>query len=587
MREPTQPYHAQHYPLPLGFNGRWAYLYRWFSGRPLNGHRYTDATGFRYGTMSLDVSGHATTFQLLPGYRRFLVARVPAMAVPVLAILWMLGHWLVVSTLVTGTLLAITPSVRSAWRTRRFRRDVIEPLAGGVAAVAKSRSVRGQGHRTVQLPENFRDLDEAAIKINLPPDWIGEEGDKARLTKLVANRLNLEELSPSWSLHGAQPSVSFSVPPKPPAGVTFAEALADAEAAEDSAPMIGYGPRRKVELFSLLLESPHALINGGSGAGKSVLLAWLIAQFMRRGYGVLVLDAKFVSHMWLRRVPGVLYASEAEELHDALIWLDAEILRRSRLVSSAADTDAASASLVPLVAILEEINGASNRLRAYWKSAKGPEDPMMSPALTALANLANMGREMRVHILMAGQSLTAKSVGGPEGRESFGARMLGRATSNAWKMLAPQIKPAPVKRQKPGRWHIVVGDTLREFQVPFVDLKNEVTPDSTARLIEWATGGKPVPDVAALMAAWEGGTTTRSSGDPSSEPVVPAGISLRLYAEEVGVELKTIINWRNRRSDFPVEIAMGANRTKLYDRDHLKAYVRDRLREPVTAQESI
>lgn len=585
MREPTQPYHAQHYPLPLGFNGRWAYLYRWFSGRPLNGHRYTDATGFRYGTMSLDVSGHATTFQLWPGYRRFFIGRLPAMLVPVLAGLWLAGHWLLVSTLVTGTLLAIAPSVRSAWRTRRFRRDVIEPLAGGVSAVTKSRSVRGQGHRTVQLPENFRDLDEAAITINLPPDWIGEDGDKARLTKLVAARLNLEELSPSWSLHGAQPSVSFSVPPKPPAMITFAEALADAEATEDSAPMIGYGPRRRVELFSLLLESPHALINGGSGVGKSVLLAWLIAQFMRRGYGVLVLDAKFVSHMWLRRVPGVLYASEAAELHDALIWLDGELLRRARLISSAADPDAASAGLDPLVAVLEEINTASNRLRSYWKSIKTQTDPMMSPALTALANLANMGRELRVHILMAGQSLTAKSTGGPEGRESFGARILGRATSNAWKMLAPQIKPAPVKRQKPGRWHIVVGDTLREFQVPFVDLKNETAPDSTARLIEWATGGKPVPDVAAMMAQWPGEGGAQTEDLPSSEPPTPAGISLRQYAEESGVELKTIIRWRERRSDFPSWVGIGSRNTQLFDRDHLKAYVRERLREPVSADE--
>jgi hypothetical protein len=581
-----QPYHAEHYPLPLGFNGRWAGLYRWFSGRPLNGHRYTDATGFRYGTMSLDVSGHATAFQLWPGYKRFLVARLPAMLAPVLAIGWMLGHRLAVSMVVLGIVLAIAPSVRSAWRTRRFRGQVIEPMAAGVSAVLKVKRVTGQGHTWIEIPENFRDLDEASIRIGLPAEWIGEDGDKARLTKLVASKLNLDELSPSWSLHGASPSVSFSVPPKPPASVTFAEALADAEAAEDSAPMIGYGPRRKVELFSLLLESPHALINGGSGAGKSVLIAWLVAQFMRRGYGVLVLDAKYVSHMWLRSVPGVLYASEDEELHNALIWLDGELIRRARLVSKASDTDAASAALTPLAVILEEINTASNRLRSYWKKIKTSEDPMMSPALTALANLANMGREMRVHVFLAGQSVTAKSTGGPEGRESFGGRMLGRATANAWKMLAPQIKPAPVKRQRPGRWHIVVGDTLREFQVPFVDLKNETAKDSTAKLIEWATGGKPVPDMHEIMAAWPGVGSADQGTSEDALPTPPAGISLRQYADEVGVELKMITRWRERRSDFPVEVGYGGKpaNTKLYDRDHLRAYVRERLREPATVE---
>jgi hypothetical protein len=47
---------------------------------------------------------------------------------------------------------------------------------------------------------------------------------------------------------------------------------------------------------------------------------------------------------------------------------------------------------------------------------------------------------------------------------------------------------------------------------------------------------------------------------------------------------QTFIDWRNRRSDFPTEISVGANRTKLYDRDHLRAYVRERLREPATVE---
>jgi hypothetical protein len=49
------------------------------------------------------------------------------------------------------------------------------------------------------------------------------------------------------------------------------------------------------------------------------------------------------------------------------------------------------------------------------------------------------------------------------------------------------------------------------------------------------------------------------------------------------MSLQTLIDWRNRRTDFPVEVAEGANRTKLYDPDHLKAYVQARLREPVEA----
>jgi hypothetical protein len=580
MRGNPSPYHAEHYALPLGFNGRWAWLYRWFSGRPMNGHRYTDAGGFRRATTALDVSGRATAYQRLPGVLRFLYVRVPLMlSIPlaVATLVWPLAMYLFGLGLV---LVATWPVDR--WRkVRAFRKDVTEPVAAGAAAVLRAKRVDGQGHTWVSVPRGFRDDEDATIRMALPLDWLGTPADKAALVDMVAAKLNLEELMPMWSLHGGQPSVTFSVPPKPPAMATWLDARAEAEATEDTAPMIGYGPRRRVEVFSLALESPHMLIAGGSGAGKSVFLAWLIAQFMRRGFGVLVLDAKFVSHQWLRRVPGVAYASEAQEMHDALVWLDAEMMDRARKVSSAADTDAAAAALVPIVAVLEEINSATNRLRAYWKSIKGPEDPQMSPALTALANLASMGRELRVHILMAGQSLTAKSVGGPEGRENFGGRSLARATAAQWRMLAPQIKPAPVKRGRPGRWHMVVGDTLREFQVPFIDLKADA-----GALIEWATSGRPVPDVAAMIEAWEpeGGATTGETEVPRSEVVTPAGISLRQYADEAGLSLPTLRKWSDRQ-DFPVEAGIGANRTRLYDRDHLKDYVRSRLREPVSAEE--
>lgn len=568
--------------MPLGFNGKLGGAYRWFSGRPLNGHRYTDATGFRYGTMATDISGRATTFQLLPGYKRFLYARFPIMVAPAAAVAFAVEPGQAsMASLGLATLGA--RKLDRYRRTRKFRKHVTEPVAAGVAALLKIKNAKGQGHTWVRVDEDFRDNEAAKIRIQLPPEWIGDEGDKERMVRLVAARLNLEELSPSWSWTNGNHTVEFSVPAKPPKLVSFEDGLAALEGLDEESLAMGLGSRGKREVFSLALDSPHLLIAGGSGAGKSELLAYLVAQFMRRGYGVAVLDAKFTSHMWLRSVPGVLYASEGQELHEALVWLDSELMRRARFVAKGGDP----ATLVPIVAMLEEMNGASNRLRAYWGQIKGQGDPQMSPALTALANLASMGRELRVHILMAGQSLTAKSVGGPEGRENFGGRALGRATAAQWRMLAPQIKPAPTKRQQPGRWHLVVGDSLVEFQVPFMDLKEKKTPGAVARLIEWATSGKPVPDVVAMMADWDGAELGGGGGEDVEnawqEAPTPAGITLRQYADEAGLELARLTRWRERRSDFPSWVGIGANGAHLYERDHLRDYVRARLREPVEA----
>jgi hypothetical protein len=567
-------YRSQSYPLPPGFGGRLALPYRWFSGQPLNGHRYTDATGFRYGTMSLDPSGHASTYKLLPGYKRFLYFRLPVTVSPAVAAVAYVEPELTTLGGVGLTLFGIKKT-EDALRRRSFRRQVIEPVAIGVSGVMRKGHVKGQGWRWVHVPADFRDAEDAFVRVQLPLDWLAEDGDKRRLVEVVRSRLSVEDLSPSWHLEAGKSWVDLKVPPKPRTLVTFAEARQAMEESAPDAPVMGLGVRDAVVTFDLNLESPHLLIAGGTGAGKSELIAAIVAQFMRHGYGVMCLDAKFTSHMWLRKVPGVLYASEAEELHEALIWMDEELLRRARFVASGGDP----ATLVPLVAVLEEMNGASNRLRAYWKTIKGPEEPMMSPALTALGNLSAMGRELRFHIIMAGQSVTAKASGGTENRENFGARALARATAAQWRMLAPQIKPAPTARKAPGRWHVVVGDSLRELQVPFMDLKGKSNPFAEAELIEWATAGQPIPDTVAMMLAGGGGGTPFDHS-PSSIPVPPIGISLRQFAEEQGMELRTLERWRERRSDFPVEVSMGANRTKLYDRDHLRDYLRTRQKTP-------
>jgi hypothetical protein len=568
-----EPRYLSEYKLPPGFNGKLAMPYRWLSGRPMNGHRYTDATGFRYGTKSLDPSGHANGYQLLPGYKRFLYARLPVMLIPPAGVVvaTVPEHAALIG-LGTGTLAA--KKLHEYFGVRKFRRQVIEPVAVGVSAVIRTGHVAGQGHRWVRVPLDFRDNADAMVHVQLPLSWLAEDGDKKRLVDTVTARLNLEDMSPSWHFEAGQFWVELRVPPKPPKRVSFDQARDIQAETPDTEVLLGLGARDRPVSFSLTLDSPHLLIAGGSGAGKSELLAWLVGQLMRRGYGVAVLDAKYTSHMWLRKVPGVLYASEPEELHDALVWLDEELTRRARFVAAGGDPD----TLIPLVALLEEMNGASNRLRSYWGTIKQTGDPMMSPALTALVNISSMGREMRVHILMAGQSLTSKATGGPENRENFGGRAFARATAAQWRMLAPQIKPAPVKRQQPGRWHIVVGDVVRELQAPFTSIK-----DHEPRLIEWATGGQPIPDVVNMMLTAEVATTARAS-NTTSEVVTPEGVSLRQFAENRGVPLATLRKWSQERADFPVEVATGANRTKLYDQDHLKEYCRTRLREPVTSE---
>lgn len=561
---------AAGYPLPAGFNGRLRRPYLWFSGRPLNGHRYTDATGFRYGTMATDISGRAPAYHYLPGYKKFLYARVPAMASPFVATLAVATPVELAWTVATAGTLAI-PGVAKTLKVAKFRREVVEPLAVAVARTMKIGHEAGRGHLRVDIPHDFRDNEMATVAIRIPVGWTAEDGDMARVDKIVAKHLQVDELVATWHVHGHKPHVKYALPVKPVAKLSFAEGVELATQTDGGQVAMGAGPRGALVTFDLALESPHLLIAGGSGAGKSELLAFLVGQFMRAGYGVAVLDAKFTSHMWLRRVPGVLYAAEAEELHETLLWLDRELLRRARFVAAGGNPE----ELVPMVALLEEMNGATNRLRAYWASIKVNGDPAMSPAITALGNLSSMGRELRMHILMAGQSMTAKGTGGAENRENFGARTLARATANQWRMLAPQIKPAPTKRQKPGRWHVVVGDTIREYQAPFMEIKTE--PE---RLIEWATNGTGVSavDVPAMMA---GVVMTRSENtNMASSESVSSGTAVALsdYVQDrPGLTLTQLNNWRQRyAADFPDEVGTRG-KAKLYELADLDSFVSQRV----------
>ena len=470
--------------------------------------------------------------------------------------------WPVIGYAVTVTAMTGHRAVRYVV-TWTFRRHVHEPVATVLDNIIRVRTPSKRGLVHVDIPRSFRDDPDTEIVVHVPMDWPATKEDMTAVARALEQRLATDALSARWTLTGRKPHGVFTLPSKPPARVDMADMIAIADNCADTAVAMGSGTRGQTVTFDLAMESPHLMLAAASGAGKSELLAWIVGQFMRRGYGVLCLDAKFVSHMWLRRVPGVLYAAESEELHEALLWLDGELLRRARFVSSGGDPDA----LVPLVTVLEEMNSAANRLRAYWKHEC--EGKGMSPALTALANLASMGREMRVHILLAGQSITARSSGGPEGRESFGGRALARATANQWRMLAPQIRPIPKTAPTPGRWHLVAGDTLKEFQAPFCDIKAQ-----PGRLIEWATGGLPVPDVPAMM--WGGGGGEILEKPSSGLP--PSLIALRDYAQlHPEVELATLVRWRERRSDFPAPAGTGERGAKLYTEEDLDSFLAARV----------
>ncbi|MFG2267312.1 hypothetical protein [Streptomyces sp. NPDC048720] len=147
--------------------------------------------------------------------------------------------------------------------------------------------------------------------------------------------------------------------------------------------------------------------------------------------------------------------------------------------------DADPKAIGPRVLILlEEVNATMKQLARYWEEprVRRPEglpgrrrpqrDPLHGPPAA--------------HARAPGaQSATARALGGPEVREQFATRILARYSVNAWRMLAPEVHPAPKSTKHHGRAQVVIGGSAREAQVLFFT-------ETEAR--EWATTGKKATD---------------------------------------------------------------------------------------------
>ncbi|MFE7216387.1 hypothetical protein ACFU93_42390 [Streptomyces sp. NPDC057611] len=201
---------------------------------------------------------------------------------------------------------------------------------------------------------------------------------------------------------------------------------------------------------------------------------------LHHGSRVFILGTKRISHPWANGLPGVTYCRDIADIHDALVELGLQGRHRVRVAGELgidADPDAIGPRLLIL---LEEINATKKQLARYWEKIRESGDPNVSPAVDALNEILYMGRQVRMHVLLVAQSATARALGGPEVREQFATRILARYIVNAWRMLAPEIHPAPKSTKHHGRAQVVIGGTARETQVLFF-------ADAEAR--EWATSG--------------------------------------------------------------------------------------------------
>lgn len=474
---------------------------RFLAGRPMDGVKRTDATFWRSGTRVLPkVEGRVSRSSYRAGWKR-LTFRISVLATfgaggyqagwvhqdatvataqeiwadpdPAVAALEQTGI-AAVSTAAVGTAayLALTR------KRRELMREWVNPLHEALALPLRLPE-QTDPRRYLHIPRNFSE-DDAVIRVDVPGRL---DFSKDLVADIITTKLALEGVTFSWHLAGRETYVTVKKTRKPPTKAAFKDPKIReiVAAAKESAPVIGIGSAGRIVTVDLDAESPHILVNASTGGGKSVTLRCIACQMLHHGSRVFVLDTKRISHPWASGLPGVTYCRDIADIHDQLIALGMEGRRRTR-VADELGIDADPKAIGPRILILlEEVNATMKQLARYWEKIRESGDPKVSPAVDALNEILYMGRQLRMHVLLVAQSATARALGGPEVREQFSTRILARYSVNAWRMLAPEIHPAPKSTKHHGRAQVVSGGSARETQILFF---------TEAEAREWATTGK-------------------------------------------------------------------------------------------------
>lgn len=470
---------------------------RFVSGRPMDGVPRSNATFLRRGTRTmLAHQDKPSRWMALPGWQR--AAWRFGFTIPTATTLP--GLWFApTATIVADGSLTAGLTAWGAWRTTRairthkINKQWVKPLHWALhPVIGQETGIRPTDYMSVP-PELWTDS-EATMRVDLPRGFNGDTKVRTSVERIIGEKLALPEISLTWNLAGETPHIVVRQAPRPPDKVPFFDHLPLIEAAPDSAPVLGLGHQGRVVSVDLDTESPHILVSMSTGGGKSVLLRAIAIQGLKRGAYVVICDRKRVSHKWARGLPGVEYNRDIAEIHNALIRTAAEGMRRFALIEDALDAgeDADSINVGPRIfLLLEELNATISKLASHWAKIRPNGGPRVSPAIEALGEVLFMGREAKIHVIAVGQLMTAKALGGPEMRECFSTRILARYSRNAWKMLVPEVWPAPKSSRHSGRVQVVLAGEAYETQVLFAK-------DAEAR--EWVLSdpapqriGEPAP----------------------------------------------------------------------------------------------
>lgn len=563
-------------------------IWRWLSGEPHHGHPITNAGWLRRGEGTAKTgTGHAHRWWYRPRWQRaahrtggtlgFILAVWGLLAALWLTV-WMLGVTLLAAAVFGGW---------RGWlriRRRRHDRSWLLPLHLAAHELAGwPRAVRASSWIATVLDDSGAVIE---ARLELPKGWVPDPQDEKQLVRIASEKLAIEAAEPTWRRGGPAPLLTLRHSPPPPGKFGMDRLLPELAGLAENQLLIGVGKNEELITASLHTDSPHIAISMGTGAGKSNLGSWLLFQMLIRGAIGSVLDPKRrLSYPWILKdsdravvqLPNVAYAWTTPQLHAAMAWLSTELDRRGDVAFAGMDTGGVVHANVGnrMFILAEELNLAVPRLKAYWQENRGPGDPSKSPAFTGLGEVAFAGRQVRKHLVLIGQMLTAEATGSRDSsvKENCGVKLLARYGPKGWRIMAEDI-PMPPPPTELGRVQVVTAGQAREAQTPEFDpwegrrlvLQGLVTPLPAGMPCGPARGVPADVPAPSQLPAPPPDLRVVSGEFPSLGP--PEAVDLReAAASVVGCKLGALRK-ASQRQGFPAPVGIRGQ-AYVYDPDEL------------------
>lgn len=166
--------------------------------------------------------------------------------------------------------------------------------------------------------------------------------------------------------------------------------------------------------------TPHFLVMGGTGSGKTATGHSIVAEFARRLWPVWVIDGKGVEFVPFQDWPNVqMVATTVPDQVWVFHQMKELMEHRYRLIESGR---ARTEDFMPYLLFVDEFADFKVNLMDWYLGVKQKGDPSKPPVLAEFGSLARKARTARIHMLTATQRPDAEILNG-EVRDNFGQRL--------------------------------------------------------------------------------------------------------------------------------------------------------------------